>query len=87
LRALAEPGAVVIAAATRRLVGDFFEYRDLGNIELKGITGPVPAWQVLRLSAVESPFAGTDGSPLALSRSLLMTLQKQRRHIVRQWSE
>jgi class 3 adenylate cyclase len=30
LQALAEPDAVVIAASTRRLVGDLFEYRDLG---------------------------------------------------------
>jgi class 3 adenylate cyclase len=31
LQALAEPDAVVIAAGTRRLVGDLFEYRDLGR--------------------------------------------------------
>src|SRR5713101_375932 len=48
LQAFAELGAVVIAAGTRRLVGDLFEYRDLGAIEVKGIAAPVPAWQVLR---------------------------------------
>src|SRR5204862_8317405 len=53
LQALAEPGTVIIAAGTRRLVGVLFEYRDLGGIELKGITAPVPAWQVLCPSAVE----------------------------------
>jgi len=37
LQALAGPDAVVIAASTRRLVGDLFEYRDLGAIEVKGI--------------------------------------------------
>src|SRR6266849_2540572 len=37
LQGLAEPGAVVIAAGTRRLVGDLFEYRDLGAVEVKGI--------------------------------------------------
>ena len=37
LQALAEPDAVVIAASTRRLVGDLFEYRDLGAVEVKGI--------------------------------------------------
>src|SRR5215469_7539214 len=31
LQSLAEPNTVVIAASTRRLVGDLFEYRDLGN--------------------------------------------------------
>jgi class 3 adenylate cyclase len=48
LQALAEPAAVVIAADTRRLVGDLFEYRDLGAIEVKGLPVPVLAWQVLR---------------------------------------
>jgi class 3 adenylate cyclase len=42
LQALAEPNTVVIAAGTRRLVGDLFEYRDLGAIEVKGIAAPVP---------------------------------------------
>jgi len=59
LQALAEPAAVVIAASTRRLVGDLFEYRDLGAVEVKGIAGPVPAWQVLRPSAVASRFEAT----------------------------
>jgi class 3 adenylate cyclase len=48
LQALAEPGATIIAAGTRRLVGDLFEYRDRRAVEVKGIAGPVPAWQVLR---------------------------------------
>src|SRR6201997_1671105 len=52
LQALAEPDAVVIAAGTRRLVGDLFDYSDLGVIEVKGIAAPVPAWQVLHPSVV-----------------------------------
>jgi class 3 adenylate cyclase len=46
LQALAEPEAVVIAAGTRRLVGDFFEYRDLGAVEVKGIAAPVRQHQM-----------------------------------------
>jgi class 3 adenylate cyclase/predicted ATPase len=65
LQALAEPDAVVIAARTRRLVGDFFEYRDLGAIQVKGITGPVEAWQVLRPSVVVSRFEALRGSLLS----------------------
>jgi class 3 adenylate cyclase len=38
LQALAEPGAVVIAIATRRLTGGLFDYRDLGTTALKGFT-------------------------------------------------
>src|SRR5438128_1488073 len=64
LQALAEPDAVVIAAATRRLCGDFFEYRDLGAVAVKGIAAPVPAWQVLRSSFVASRFEALHGSPL-----------------------
>jgi len=56
LQALAEPGAVVIAAATRRLTGGLFDYRDLGTTALKGFAGNVPAWQVLGASAIESRF-------------------------------
>ena len=65
LQALAEPDSVVIATGTRRLVGDFFEYRDLGVVEVKGLVGPVPAWQVLRPSAVESRFEALRGSTLS----------------------
>jgi len=65
LQALAEPDAVVIAASTRRLVGDLFEYRDLGAVEVKGIAGPLPAWQVLRPSAVASRFEALRGSALS----------------------
>src|SRR5712692_1225953 len=64
LQALAEPGTVVIAAATRRLVGDLFEYRDLGAVEVKGITRPVSAWQVLRPSVVASRFEALRGAAL-----------------------
>jgi class 3 adenylate cyclase len=64
LQALAEPASVVIAAGTRRLVGDLFEYRDLGAVEVKGIAAPVPASQVLRPSAVASRFEALRGSAL-----------------------
>jgi tetratricopeptide (TPR) repeat protein len=64
LQTLAEPDTVVIAASTRRLTGDLFEYRDLGEIELKGIAGPVSAWQALRPSAVASRFEALRGSAL-----------------------
>ncbi len=65
LQSLAEPDAVVIAAGTRRLVGDLFEYRDLGAVELKGIAATrCAAWQVLRPSVVASRFEALRGSAL-----------------------
>ena len=65
LQALAEPDTVVIGTGTHRLVGDLFEYRDLGAVEVKGIAAPVPAWQVLRPSTVASRFEALHGSALA----------------------
>jgi class 3 adenylate cyclase len=64
LQARAEPDTVVIAASTQRLVADLFEYRDLGTVEVKGIAAPVPAWQVLRSSAVASRFEALRGAAL-----------------------
>jgi class 3 adenylate cyclase len=64
LQALAEPDTVVIAASTRRLVGDLFEYRNLGVVVLKGLPAPVPASQVLRPSTLASRFEALRGSAL-----------------------
>jgi class 3 adenylate cyclase/tetratricopeptide (TPR) repeat protein len=56
LQALAEPGSVVIAPATRRLLGNLFRLRTLGRHEVKGLVEPVEAWAVEGLSASEGRF-------------------------------
>jgi class 3 adenylate cyclase/predicted ATPase len=56
LQGLAEPNMIVIAESTRRLLGDLFNLEDLGMRDLKGITGPVRAWAVLRPSSAASRF-------------------------------
>src|SRR6516225_6681128 len=56
LQTLAEPGTVVVAASTRRLLGDLFRLRDLGQHEVKGIAEPVAAWAVEGVSDSESRF-------------------------------
>ena len=56
LQALAEPGTIVVAASTRRLLGDLFRLRDLGRHEVRGIAEPVAAWAVEGVSASESRF-------------------------------
>src|SRR6516164_2051226 len=56
LQGLAEPGTIVVAASTRRLLGDLFRLRDLGQHEVKGIAEPVAAWAVEGVSASESRF-------------------------------
>jgi class 3 adenylate cyclase/predicted ATPase len=69
LQAIAEPNTVVIAAGTRRLLGDLFELQDLGPQDLKGIPGPVAAWAVMSVRKIESRFealhAGDRLLPLA----------------------
>src|SRR5438876_1498647 len=56
LQTLAEPGTIVVAASTRRLLGDLFLLRDLGRHEVKGIAAPVAAWVVEGVAASESRF-------------------------------
>jgi class 3 adenylate cyclase/predicted ATPase len=56
LQALAEPGAVVIDAATRRLTRGFFEYVDLEPASLRGFATPISASRVARESATASRF-------------------------------
>jgi class 3 adenylate cyclase len=59
LQALAEPGTVVIAPGTRRLIGGFFELVDLGSHRLKGLAEPRRAWRPVRESAARSRFDGS----------------------------
>ena len=74
LQALAEPGAVVIAESTRRLLGGAFELEPLGPRALKGFEAPVPAWAVLREAENVSRFEA--------SRSQRLTPFVRREHEV-----
>src|SRR6478752_2024463 len=56
LQSLAEPGAVVVAASTRELLGDLFTFRSLGHREVKGISEPIAVWAVEGGAASESRF-------------------------------
>jgi predicted ATPase/class 3 adenylate cyclase len=56
LQQFAEPGMVLISESTHQLTDGYFEYRDLGSVALKGWAEPIPAWQVLGVSGVESRF-------------------------------
>ncbi len=64
LQALAEPGAVVISQATRRLVGGLFELTDLGPIRLKGFAEPLAAWRVEGAGRAEGRFEALRGQHL-----------------------
>jgi len=56
LQALAEPGTVVIADATKRLTGRVFKLRDLGEVEIKGLNDRQRIWAVESLVSSEARF-------------------------------
>jgi class 3 adenylate cyclase/predicted ATPase len=56
LQALAEPGQILLAGATRRLFGDLFRLRNLGRQAVKGFAEPVEAFVVEGLAVTESRF-------------------------------
>jgi class 3 adenylate cyclase/predicted ATPase len=64
LQSLAEPGGVVVAPATRRLLGGLFEYADLGVHRFKGFATPVRAWRVLGSARTEGRFEARSGPAL-----------------------
>jgi class 3 adenylate cyclase len=57
LQEAARPGQVVVAEATRRLLGGAFETADLGPLALKGLAEPAAAFRVTAERALESRFA------------------------------
>jgi class 3 adenylate cyclase/predicted ATPase len=81
LQAIAEPGAVVTADSTRRLLGNLFEFQDLGLRDLKGISAPVRAWVALRPSAVESRFEALHGVEL----TSLLGREEETDILLRRW--
>jgi class 3 adenylate cyclase len=56
LQDLAQPGSIIIADSTKKLIGALFECRDMGTVTVKGYGDPIKAWQVLSLSQVGSRF-------------------------------
>jgi predicted ATPase/class 3 adenylate cyclase len=56
LQALAEPGSVIIDANTHKSTGGIFNYKELGELELKGFVAPVAVWRVQGEGMVDSRF-------------------------------
>jgi class 3 adenylate cyclase/tetratricopeptide (TPR) repeat protein/energy-coupling factor transporter ATP-binding protein EcfA2 len=50
LQQLAKPGQILVAPATRRLLGDLFEFEELGDQKVKGFLEPIAVSGVLRRS-------------------------------------
>ena len=61
MQALAQPGEIVIASATRRLLGNAFSLTDLGRQSVKGIEMPVQAWRLDEARRVEGRFKAAHG--------------------------
>ncbi len=64
LQSLAEPGTVVIADATRRLVGRVFTLRDLGEVEIKGLSDRQHIWAVEAVGNAEARFETVRATPV-----------------------
>ena len=83
LQGIAEPNGVVIAESTRRLLGNLFEFDDLGAKDLKGIAGTVRTFAPLRASSVESRFEALHTSDL----TALVGREEELELLVRRWSK
>ena len=83
LQGIAEPNTVVIAEATRRLLGNLFELQDLGPRELKGIAWPMRAFAVLRASSVEGRFEAMHAAGL----TSLVGRQEELELLLRRWAK
>ena len=66
MQALARADSVVIELRTRRLVGNLFEFADLGLVAVKGFPDPVPACEVIGASATQSRFEALHPQQTAL---------------------
>ena len=58
LQSLAQPGSLVIADRTKKLIGNLFDCQDIGSVSVKGYGEPIQAWRVRGLGKVESRFEG-----------------------------
>ena len=82
LQGIAEPNTVVIAESARKLLGNLFELKDLGALDLKGIGGRVRAWVALRPASVESRFEALHASGL----TELVGREEELELLLRRWS-
>ncbi len=82
LQGIAEPDTVVIAEGTRRLLGNLFEFEDLGAKDLKGISGTVRVFVALRASSAEGRFEALHASSL----TPLVGREEELELLLRRWS-
>ncbi len=56
LQTIAKPGTVIVSERVRRLSEGLFEYEDMGERELKGVTAPTHVYRVIGVTEAESRF-------------------------------
>jgi class 3 adenylate cyclase len=83
VQGIAEPNMVAIAEGTRRLLGNLFEFEDLGAKDLKGIAGPVRAWAALRASSAEGRFEALH----TVGLTALVGREEELDLLLRRWSK
>jgi predicted ATPase/class 3 adenylate cyclase len=72
MQSAAPPGGITISQETRRLVGGYFELRELGPTEVKGIEGPINIYEVTGAGPLHGHFE------LALRRGLTRFVGRER---------
>jgi class 3 adenylate cyclase len=83
LQSLAEPNTLILSPETQNLVGDLFEYRDLGEQSLKGFAEPRRLYQVLGPSKIESRFEALHH----LGTSPLLGREEELDLLTRRWEQ
>ncbi|MDD5033125.1 MAG: adenylate/guanylate cyclase domain-containing protein [Methylococcaceae bacterium] len=80
IQSLAQPDTVLIGSSTRRLLGNQFDYEDLGLHPLKGFAQAQQLWRVLAERTVDSRFLAVRTSILSelVDRKAEQSLLKER---------
>jgi DNA-binding winged helix-turn-helix (wHTH) protein/predicted ATPase len=82
LRSVAPLGGVMIAASTKGLLGELFEYEAVGPFALDGFPSPIAAWRVTGPREIESRFEALHASGL----TALVGREEESELLLRRWS-
>jgi len=72
LQSLANPGSIVVSASTFRLADGFFAFQALGEAQIKGVSEPVPVYEVVGVGPLRTRLQ------VAASRGLVRFVGRQR---------
>jgi DNA-binding winged helix-turn-helix (wHTH) protein/predicted ATPase len=82
LRSVAPLGGVMIAASTKSLLGELFEYEAVGPFAIDGFPNPIAAWRVTSPTEIESRFEALRASNL----TALVGREEESELLQRRWS-